>query len=132
MRDDFRSRLANMVGMSKPTKTESSPSTRDRWYLAEWRQFRELTQEQLAERVGSSKGYISDLENSERRYNQDLLERFAKALDCKPWQLLIDPSSIPTPYPEGVDPIANAVRKLPDDQRSVALRIIEAMAKNGS
>lgn len=128
MRDNIRSRLANIVRMSKTASPQAEPE-RQNWYLKGWREFRGLTQEELAHRVGSSKGYVSQLESKERRYNQDLLERFAKALDCEPWQLLIDPSSIARPLDPGVEMLTDAVRRLPEDQRPVALRAIEAMAK---
>lgn len=63
------------------------------FYLREWRKHRNLTQDQLAERIETSKGYISDLERGVRRYNQDLLEALAEALSCSPADLLIrDPS----------------------------------------
>jgi len=63
------------------------------FYLKEWRKHRGLTQDQLAERIETSKGYISDLERGVRRYNQDLLEALADALNCGPADLLMrDPS----------------------------------------
>jgi transcriptional regulator with XRE-family HTH domain len=58
------------------------------WHLREWRLSRGLSQEQLAERIGTSKGYVSDLERGERRYNQDLVEGLAGALDISVAQLL--------------------------------------------
>jgi transcriptional regulator with XRE-family HTH domain len=52
-----------------------------------------LSQQQLADRLESSKGYISDLERGVRRYNQDLLEALAYALMCDPADLLMrDPT----------------------------------------
>lgn len=63
------------------------------FFLKQWRQHRGLTQDRLAERIGTSKGYISDLERGVRRYNQDLLEALADALTCSPADLLMrDPS----------------------------------------
>lgn len=47
----------------------------------------------MADRLESSKGYISDLERGVRRYNQDLLEALAYALMCEPADLLMrDPT----------------------------------------
>lgn len=67
--------------------------TKQRWFLKEWRKSRSLTQEALAEAIGSSSGYISELEKGKRRYNQDLLETLAEALQCTPADLLNrDPS----------------------------------------
>ena len=63
------------------------------FYLKNWRLHRGLSQQQLADRLESSKGYISDLERGVRRYNQDLLEALAYALMCEPADLLMrDPT----------------------------------------
>lgn len=63
------------------------------FYLKQWRLHRGLSQQQLADRLESSKGYISDLERGVRRYNQDLLEALAYALMCEPADLLMrDPT----------------------------------------
>lgn len=67
---------------------------RQQFFLAEWRKHRGLSQQALADAMGTSKGYISELERGVRRYNQDLLESAAKALDCSPGDLLsVDPRS---------------------------------------
>jgi len=66
------------------------------FYLREWRKHRGLTQDQLAGRLDTSKGYISDLERGVRRYNQDILEALADALNCEPADLLIRDPSDPT------------------------------------
>lgn len=60
---------------------------RQQWFLKEWRKFRGYSQDRLAERVSGLsefslvKGDISNLEKGKRRYNQDLLEALAEALD---------------------------------------------------
>lgn len=64
------------------------PVPKSGWYLREWRLARGLSQEGLAAKIGSSKGYVSDLERGERRYNQDLVEGLAAALDISAAQLL--------------------------------------------
>ena len=68
-------------------------TNRHPFYLKQWRLHRGLSQQQLADRLESSKGYISDLERGVRRYNQDLLEALAYALMCEPADLLMrDPT----------------------------------------
>ena len=68
-------------------------TNRHPFYLKQWRLYRGLSQQQLADRLESSKGYISDLERGVRRYNQDLLEALAYALMCEPADLLMrDPT----------------------------------------
>lgn len=62
---------------------------RQQWFLKEWRTFRGLSQEKLAERLGWHKGDISNLERRRRRYNQDVLEALAEALDLSSPGLLV-------------------------------------------
>ena len=60
------------------------------WYLAAWRDYRNLTLEDLAAEAGTSKGVVSDMETGNQksngtkaqRFNRDWIERFARALDC--------------------------------------------------
>lgn len=62
-------------------------------YIKQWRKHRGLTQEQLAERIGIDKGYLSKIENGKRRYDQPFLEAAATVLQCEPADLIIrDPS----------------------------------------
>lgn len=61
---------------------------RRRIFLREWRKYRNLTQEQLAERVGWAVSNVSQLEQARQGYSQDGLEALAMALQCDPGQLL--------------------------------------------
>ena len=57
--------------------------------IREWREKRGLTQIQLAEAVGARQATISDFETGKtRRIELDLLEALARALKCKPADLL--------------------------------------------
>jgi transcriptional regulator with XRE-family HTH domain len=47
-----------------------------------------MTQAELARRVGVTRSYISMLENGERLLTDELLQRIAAALNCKPEHLL--------------------------------------------
>lgn len=90
--------------------------------LRQWRKHRGLTQEKLAERLGTSKGYISQLESGKQRYNQQHLEALAEALDCDPVDLLIrDPTD-----PDGIWSIWDRVRPVDQD---TARRILEQLAQ---
>lgn len=74
--------------MSKRPKKQAQ-----RWFLKEWRKYRGLTQDQLADRADLSKGFISNLESGGREYTQATLEQLAEALRCEPADLLMrDPS----------------------------------------
>lgn len=52
-----------------------------RHFLREWRESRHLTQEQLAERLGTSKENISRWENHKRQMNEAIMAELASALD---------------------------------------------------
>lgn len=67
-----------------------------RIFLREWRLHRNLTQEQLSERVGTDKGTLSKWENGKRAMNTDILSELALALQCEPFDLYRDPAR-PTP-----------------------------------
>lgn len=104
-----------------------------RFYLREWRIHRGLTQEQLGELVGTTKGRISEYERGEsnggRRYNETILEKAARALDCEPWQLLgQDPEQSENREGEErsqVAEIVNVLSRLPKDRRDQAHEIIK-------
>lgn len=68
-----------------------SPAQRRRTFIAEWREFRGLTQEQLAERLDTTKATISRIENRVIGYSQDFLEACADALGTHPANLLSRP-----------------------------------------
>jgi DNA-binding XRE family transcriptional regulator len=45
-----------------------------------WREFRDMSQQQLAERAGISKPYLSQIENDKRRGTTEVITAIAKAL----------------------------------------------------
>lgn len=57
-------------------------------HLAEWREYRKMTQAKLAEAVGTNANMISMLENSERGLSAKWLRRLAPVLDTTPGMLL--------------------------------------------
>lgn len=57
-------------------------------YLRAWREFRKLTQEKLAEAVGTNANMIQYLETGERGLSAKWLRRLAPALDTTPGMLL--------------------------------------------
>jgi transcriptional regulator with XRE-family HTH domain len=95
-------------------------SNRRPFYLKQWRQHRQLTQQKLADRLDVTKGYISELERGVKRYNQDVLEALAEALMCQPADLLIrDPSND--------DAIWSIWDSLPPEKRKQAIAVIRAL-----
>lgn len=59
-----------------------TPRNPPRIFLREWRLHRDMTQEELAERIGADKGTLSKWENAKRGMNTDILAELAFALRC--------------------------------------------------
>jgi transcriptional regulator with XRE-family HTH domain len=57
-------------------------------YLRAWREFRKLTREKLAEKVGTNTNMILYLETGERGLSAKWLRRLAPALDTTPGMIL--------------------------------------------
>lgn len=96
----------------------------NRHFIKEWRKHRGLNQEQLADRLHISKGYLSKIESGKRRYDQQFLEAAAEALQCAVPDLLIrDPSD-----PEGIWSVWDS---LPPTQRTQAVEIIKTLKRTG-
>jgi ribosome-binding protein aMBF1 (putative translation factor) len=58
-------------------------------FIAQWREFRGLTQAQLAQRLNMTQSHLSLLENQKRGYTQETLEAIAEALQTDVASLLI-------------------------------------------
>lgn len=58
-------------------------------FIREWRQDRNLTLEQLADRLDMTASHLSMLERGQRGYTQETLERLAHALQTSPASLLM-------------------------------------------
>jgi len=109
----------------KPPKQPSRPrgAAKKVWqriYLREWREFRELTVEKLAEDAGVSPGLISQIENKISAGSADSLEKLALALKISVGELLDV-----KPEPGG------AIMRMwvPDKDRGRARRLIDALSK---
>lgn len=70
------------------------PKRRRHHFIKQWREHRELTQDQLAERLFVSKATISRIEGGTQSYTQDFLEACAEALRTEPASLIMrDPTN---------------------------------------
>jgi transcriptional regulator with XRE-family HTH domain len=65
-----------------------NPKRRRPHFVRAWRKFRGLTQEQLADRLHTTKPTISRLENLRQGYTQDFLEACADVLGTDPASLI--------------------------------------------
>ncbi|MBI1359848.1 MAG: helix-turn-helix domain-containing protein [Alphaproteobacteria bacterium] len=71
---------------------------RQRLFLREWRKAKDVTQEQLAERIGVNRSYVSAIESGARQYNQQFLEAAAEALGLDPADLIVRNPADPNGY----------------------------------
>jgi transcriptional regulator with XRE-family HTH domain len=62
------------------------------WYLKEWLAATKTTQAELVRRTDYPKAKVSDLANGKQRYNRDILNDVARALNIHPFELLMHPS----------------------------------------
>lgn len=68
----------------------------DQAFIKDWRQFHNISQTDLAKRVGVTKGEISRLESGSRRLTMRWLNRIAEALQLRPEQLMTPPPTYRT------------------------------------
>lgn len=98
---------------------------RQKLYLKQWRTYRGLTQERLAERVGMTQGMISHLEKGRADYSGDTLAKLGDALSCEPQDLLMrDPTK-----PDAVWSILDNLKKATPEERDQVARIAEALLR---
>jgi transcriptional regulator with XRE-family HTH domain len=99
-----------------------------RHYLKEWREYRGLSQEQGAERLGLSRTQLSKIENLKSPYSQALLEAAADAYQCEPADLIMrNPAVQGAPWS-----IYESLKKAPEPTQRQIQTIIETLLKTGS
>lgn len=87
---------------------------------------RGLSQEALAQKVGTAGNVISLLESGDRALSFKWLQKLAPALDTTPGFLLdFDPNDLDHAF-------LNAALKVPKDQREQALRILQTFKATGT
>lgn len=92
--------------------------------LRAWRKYRELTQTELAERIGTTASVIAMLEGGNRQLSPKWLRRLAPALGTKPgWLLEHDPFELPTDLLRDWDDI-------PEENRDQALKVLSAFKRS--
>lgn len=97
-------------------------SGKQRHFIKEWRKHRNLTQDQLAERIGVDRTYVSKIEAGKKRYDQPFLEAAAEALNC-------DPASLIMRNPLDPEAIWSIWEQIPPEDRPHAMRALAAFAK---
>lgn len=80
--------------------TKPADAADQTYFFREWRKKRGLTQEALAEMVGLTASSISQLETGKQGFTDSTLTSIAKALDCRPGDLLLwGPDEVSTSAP---------------------------------
>lgn len=85
-------------------------------FVRQWRKYRKLTQERLAEMTGYTPSSISQLETGAQGYEETTLVRLAEALDCKPGDLISGP-------PEEIN-FLHDLRELKPEQRDEVIGLL--------
>lgn len=124
---------ANLIASVKVCETGNAPlfamrhtANMPRHYLKEWREFAEISQDELAERVNTTKGVISLLENGHRGLSDKWAYKLADALDVRAgWLLDFDPSEVPTD-------ILRTWMDIKDGDRPQALKVLRSFAATGT
>lgn len=94
-------------------------------YIKEWRKHRGLNQEELAERIGIARSYLSKIESGKRRYDQPFLEAAAVVLRCEPADLIVrDPSD-----PDGIWSIWDQLSPV---QRNQGVELLKTIKRTGT
>jgi transcriptional regulator with XRE-family HTH domain len=91
-----------------------------RTFLKQWREYRQLTQEQAAERIGMDRSNLSRLERGDIPYSQGVLEAAADAYSCEPWDLLNY-----DPFKAGE--VVDIVKLIDEKNRATAIRLLRAL-----
>lgn len=96
-------------------------------FLREWRQYRDgMTQERLAEAIGTTKATISRIESGKQNWDQEFLQLAAKVLSCDPQDLIVrDPTK-----PDALWSVVDGLKSLP--KREQAARLIKALDQTGT
>lgn len=94
-----------------------------RTYFAEWREWKGWTQQELADRMGTTAATVSRVENGERDWGKGYLEAFSYVIGCpNPTDPLTRPPGTPTT-------LDDMLRDAPADKRETIFRVIETLLK---
>jgi transcriptional regulator with XRE-family HTH domain len=92
-------------------------------HLKAWREFRRLTQKELADQVETTGSVISLLESGDRKLSPKWLRRLAPALKTTPGMILEhNPNDIPAD-------VLDAWAEIPEEKRSDAMAMLRALAR---
>ena len=96
-----------------------------RTFIKQWREYRNLTQDELAERLETSKASISRIEGGQQAYTQDFLEACADAL-------MTDPASLLMRNPADEEAVWSLWDKAKVGERQMIEEIVRTVVKTGT
>ena len=112
--------------MAKQHRPAPKPQ-RTHHFIREWRLYRGLSQDQLAERIGKTRGLIGQIETYKTNYSSSI-EAIAEALNCTP-----DDLRLVNPTKEGkVIDIMDLLRQATPDQRERVLGYAQAVIQKSN
>lgn len=125
--------MAEKPRKTRPMELYEDYRAKSGWYLAAWRDFIGLTMEDLADELGRSKGYISDLETGATRtgrpptrFNRDLIEQVAKVVGTTGGRLIdVNPFMLS----ERLERLSAVVTSLDEEGQDAMLDMAERWAK---
>ncbi len=115
--------MASCTMLSVVTRIHDHAGNRPRVFLREWRVKLGLTQEQLAERIGTQKGTVSRHENHARGLKEHQILAYAEALGVDATRLFQHPDA---------PSLDELVRGVPDDLRLQIFRVVTALVRTGT
>lgn len=99
-----------------------------RHFFKEWREYRQLDQEQAAQRLGISRTQLSKIENMKSPYSQGLLEAAADAYMCSEADIVMrNPLLDDAPWS-----IVDSLQKAPKATQDQIRAVVETLLKTGS
>lgn len=104
------------------------PRERQKTFFKEWREFRDLKQYEVADKLEIEPSTLSRLERGASPYDQDFLERLALVLGCDPEDLL----SINPLQPSPPRLIYSRLMKASPEVQKKALEILDILLKDGT
>lgn len=125
--------LAVAYAATMPRRTAKGSKTYQRTFIREWRQHHKLSQRKLVDMVcedesiaSFSTASLSRIENGKQPYQQPLLEAIARALGCKPVDLLAGGPDDPSRR------VIDHAKRLTPDELQQAVRLLDALHGSGS
>lgn len=95
-------------------------------FLREWRTFRKMTQQQLADAIDTSKSAISDLERGNLQLSPKWLTRLAPVLETQPGYILDH-------HPEELDnDVFDIWNRIEERDRMQAIKVLQSFVRTGT